>query len=47
MEDVLLRVALDLGLAEVYTDGLWDDYEATEVGVPGLDGENEAVFMVD
>lgn len=40
MEGVLLGVALDFGFAEVYADGLWDDYEATEVGVPGLDGED-------
>lgn len=40
-------MAFDLGLAEVDVDGQWDDDEAAEIGVSGLDGEDETVFMVD
>ena len=40
VEDVLLGVAFDLGLAEVDVDGRRDDYEAAEIGVPGFDGED-------
>lgn len=40
IEAVLVGVALDLGLAEVDTDVLWDDDKATKVRVSCLDGEN-------
>lgn len=47
LEDEFFLVVLEFGLAEVDVDGLGDDHVATNVGLTGIKGCYESVFVVD